>query len=63
MKVSGRQLGLVLERLAPVVASFLDRSLGLQRVPQVQQGFGEVGPLGERFMIQLDRVIQLAGLL
>ena len=32
LEVSGGELGLLFQRLAPVIASFLDISLGLQRM-------------------------------
>ena len=56
LEISGGELGFLFQSLAPVVARFVDISLRLQRMAQVQQRLGEVRPLGERFLVEADRV-------
>lgn len=58
-EVSGRELGFLFEGLAPAVAGVVDVALGFQRVPQVKQGLGEIGALGQGFLVQADGVFVL----
>ena len=58
-EVSGREPGFLFKGLAPAVAGVVDVALGFQRVPQVKQGLGEIGALGQGFLVQADGVFVL----
>src|SRR5579862_988780 len=63
LEIPASELGLLLQRLTPEIARLIELPLRLQGMPQIQQRFREVGPLGQSFLVKPNRILDLTGFL